>query len=503
MGNGEQAASAGGIKAGPAVVVIFGASGDLALRKLIPALHTLRSENHLPANVYAIGVARSRLDVEQFRQRMYDGIAEYGRHKVASSVLWPRFTDRLVYMHGNYADADTYRRLAEQLDELDRSAETRGNRLFYLAVPPQIYPVVTEQLGKAGLNKSDKGFCRLIVEKPFGYDRDTARRLSDHLHKWFDEAQVYRIDHYLGKETVQNILTFRFANTIFEPIWNRNYVDNVQVSMMESVGVEHRAGYYEQSGVVRDMCQNHLLQLLTLTAMEPPSAFNAKALRDEKVKVLQAIRPFHAGEGVWGQYRSYRDEPDVAASSRTPTYMAMRVHVDNWRWQGVPFYLRTGKNLARKSTQITLEFKAVPHLLFPENVDLSPNRLTLRIQPDEGMRLRFETKIPGAGMHTDPAEMSFRHGERFGDAALPEAYERLLLDALQGDASLFGRSDEIETAWSIVDPAIRELEEGKKHPIVFYEEGTEGPVEADQLLARDGRSWTGECGSVEADDAEG
>ena len=487
--SGQTDTSLGGQVSGPAVIVIFGASGDLALRKLIPAFHTLRCENRLPDNVCSIGVARSKLTVDEFREKLYRGIGEYGRHKTATSELWPRFTDRLTYLSGDYDDPETYRRLAAELDRLDAVYGTTGNRLFYLAVPPFLYPVVVEQLGKSGLSRGKSGWCRIIIEKPFGRDLETARRLNEQVHEWFAEDQVYRIDHYLGKETVQNILTFRFANTIFEPLWNRNYVDHVQISMAESIGVGHRAGYYEKAGVVRDMGQNHLLQLLSLAAMEPPSAFNAKALRDEKVKVLQAVRPVGIDDGVWGQYRSYRDEPDVPPQSRVPTYMALKMHVDNWRWQGVPFYIRSGKYLARKATEIGLHFKHVPHLLFPDNADLTPNHLTLRIQPDEGVRLRFETKIVGAGMRTDPVDMSFAYGDRFGADALPDAYERLLLDALGGDASLFTRADEIEAAWAVVDPLLREQETGPGRPVAFYEEGSWGPAEADEFLARDAREW--------------
>jgi glucose-6-phosphate 1-dehydrogenase len=307
------------------------------------------------------------------------------------------------------------------------------------------------------------------------------------VHEVFDEAQVYRIDHYLGKETVQNLMAFRFANAIFEPIWNRNYVESVQITMAESIGVGHRAGYYDRAGVLRDMLQNHLLQLLTLTAMEPPSAFNARALRDEKVKVLQAVRSLAPEDYVLGQYAGYREEEGVAEGSTTATFVALRLHVDNWRWQGVPFYLRTGKNLSRKVTEITLQFKRVPHLLFARKEELASNRLSLCVQPDEGIHLLFQTKVPGAGMHTAPVDMEFHYGNRFGERGLPEAYERLLLDALQGDASLFARSDEIELAWRLVDPLT-----AKREP-VSYAIGSEGPVEGDELLDQEGHRWLMGC----------
>ncbi|MCX7670929.1 MAG: glucose-6-phosphate dehydrogenase, partial [Anaerolineae bacterium] len=389
--------------------------------------------------------------------------------------------------------------------------------LFYLATPPQLYPVIIAQLGSAGLNRkgasSGDGFTRIIIEKPFGHDLASAQALNAQVHEVFDESQVYRIDHYLGKETVQNIMVFRFGNAIFEPVWNRNYVDHVQITVAEEVGVGQRAGYYDTAGVLRDVFQNHLLQLMTLIAIEPPAAFNAKFLRDEKVKVLQAVRPMRPEEVAQatarGQYRTYRDEPGVRPGSTTATYAAVRLYVDNWRWQGVPFYLRSGKLLAKKATEITVQFKGVPHKLFQESESSSPhaNFITFCIQPEEGMHLRFETKVPGAGMRLRSVEMDFQFGEEFGQTALPEAYERLLLDALNGDASLFARADEIELSWQIMDPIQKSWEAADAAqptnavgwrtetapPLEFYEKGSWGPPGADRLLAQHGRHWRLSC----------
>ena len=471
-------------------LIIFGASGDLTQRKLIPALHSLDCEGRLPSGVNILGVARTEYSDDEFRDRMHEGVAKYGRLEPTS---WGGFSERLFYMPGSYDDPETYRRLDERLQSWDQERNTEGHRLFYLATPPQLYPVIVGRLGEAGLNHNQSGWTRIIIEKPFGHDLESAHALNDDVHANFQEEQIYRIDHYLGKETVQNLLAFRFANFIFQELWGRNFVDHVQITAAEDVGVENRAGYYDEAGVMRDMVQNHLLQLLALTAMEPPAAMNAKALRDEKVKVLQAVSPITLQDGIWGRYEGYREEEGVAPGSNTPTFVALKLYVNNWRWQGVPFYLRTGKNLARKDTEITLQFKQVPHLIFPEEPQMGANHLSICIQPDEGMHLRFELKVPGAEMRTSPVNMDFHYQDFFGDQALPEAYERLLLDALQGDASLFARSDEIERAWELVDPALKDWERLSKPPLAIYEARSWGPAEADELLRRNGRAWTVCC----------
>ena len=478
-----------------AVMVIFGASGDLTRRKLVPALYDLAGAELLPPAARVLGVALEPLSNEAFRQRLHGGMLEYAGIEPHQHAMWRAFSERLAYLPGDFADPATYRRLGERLAELDEEGSTNRNHLFYLAVPPKFFPVIVRHLGQAGLNRSSTGWTRIVIEKPFGHDLATAVELNRQVHAVFDEDQVYRIDHYLGKDTAQNILFFRFANAIFEPIWNRNYVDNVQISVLESVDVQLRGAYYDEAGVLRDIFQNHMMQLLSLTAMEPPATFDAKSLRDEKVKVLKELRPVDIHDTVRAQYDGFRTAPGVAANSTTPTYAALKLYVDNWRWQGVPFYLRSGKALAEKTTDISIQFRHPPLQMFdlPEAQTASPNMILVGIQPDEGIHVRFQAKVPGSRREARPVDMAFHYRPSFGIDKLPDAYEHLLLDVLAGDASLFIRGDEIELAWGLIDPINRAWEAGAGPPLSSYATGSHGPVQADHLLTGTGRMWCRGC----------
>jgi glucose-6-phosphate 1-dehydrogenase len=476
---------------GTTAIVIFGASGDLTHRKLIPALFNQYMKGRLPEFI-VVGTSRSEYSHEEFRTTVREGILELAGMDCPSEE-WESFSRHIFYLQGNAKELEDYEKLDSFIKEHEQSP---GNRLYYLATAPFLFPIIIQKLGEADMVKESGGWRRVVIEKPFGEDLETAHELNRAIHAVFEEDQVYRIDHYLGKETAQNILYFRFLNTIFEPIWNRNYISHVQITVAEEVDVGHRSGYYDQAGVVRDMFQNHLLQLVTLVAMEPPSAFNANAVRTEKVKVLRAIRKLDPGSSVRGQYEGYREEDGVAEGSQTATFAALKLYIDNWRWNGVPFYLRSGKALGAKISEIVVEFEPPPHVMFPlpDDYELTPNFISVCIQPDEGIHLRFETKVPDSQQGTRSVDMDFHFRDSFGDQPLPDAYERLLLDAIMGDPSLFTRSDEIEAAWGIFDPLLNAWKEDPDTaPVNLYPSGSWGPEQADEFIEQDGFIWRIGC----------
>jgi glucose-6-phosphate 1-dehydrogenase len=474
----------------PTTIVIFGASGDLTQRKLIPALYNSLRKGRLPRQTRIVGFARRPWDDDAFREPLHKGVQEFSGHYDAD--LWQDFAPMLHYFQGDLDTLADYMRLAEFLQRLETGPT---NRLYYLATAPEYYGPIATHLGAAGLAEQSTGQRNLVIEKPFGHDLETALALNKVVYTAWAESQVYRIDHYLGKETAQNLMFFRFANAIFEPLWNRNYIDHVQITVAETVDVGHRAGYYDNAGVLRDMFQNHLLQLFTLVAMEPPSPANATTLRNEKVKVLSATRPIALEETVRAQYTDYLQAPGVAPASQTPTYAALKLQVDNWRWQGVPFYLRSGKALAAKMSEINIVFKRPPLDMFRllDCPPAAPNVLTISVQPNEGIHLGFDAKVPDTAQELNKVEMHFHYHEAFPNKPLPDAYERLLLDALNGDATLFARSDEIEYAWRLIDPVLQGWASENVPPPATYARGSWGPDDADALLARNGRAWCVDC----------
>lgn len=490
--------------AGPCAVTIFGAAGDLTRRKLIPALCNLAQGNLLPKEFAVIGIARAPMSTDEFKSKMRRDLQEFATHDIDSQI-WEWLEQRLYYLAGNFQDPSIYSQLENLLEQVDRECGTQGNYLYYLATAPSFFSDIVSQLGAAGLVSEENGqWRRVIIEKPFGHDLESARTLNKNLNTVLAESQIYRIDHYLGKETVQNILVFRFGNGMFEPVWNHNYIDHVQITVAESVGVEGRGSYYEGAGALRDMVQNHLFQLMAMVAMEPPVSFDADAVRDEKSKLLRAIDPLTPEEvltcTVRGQYGegkknggrvpAYRDEPEVAPDSKTETFAAMKLMIDNWRWANVPFYLRTGKSLTQRASEIAIRFKRVPSLLFRETPieRLTPNFLVIRIQPNEGISLQFGAKVPGPTVRMGAVKMDFAYTDYFGSKP-NTGYETLLYDCMTGDATLYQRSDNVELGWSVATPILDVWKALPPRSFPNYAAGSWGPQEADDLLKRDGRQW--------------
>jgi glucose-6-phosphate 1-dehydrogenase len=490
--------------AAPCVMVIFGASGDLTKRKLIPALCNLALDGLLPQQFAIVGFATNDYTTESFRKMLGDEIPKYAPVPVDLKT-WDWMQERIYYVRGDFQDIEAYKRLHEQIEQADKIHDTLGNRFFYLAVAPRFFSPIVKKLGECSLTKEESGcWARVIVEKPFGHDLESAKQLNQDLKQVLTENQIYRIDHYLGKETVQNVMVFRFSNNIIEPLWNRNYVDHVQITAAETVGVEHRGGFYETAGALRDMVPNHLFQLLTMTAMEPPISFDADQVRNKQAEVLHAIQPFTPEDvlknTVRGQYGGgivdgqrvvgYRSEPDVAPDSNTETFVALKLQIDNWRWAAVPFYLRTGKRLAQRTTEIVIQFRRTPFVLFRNTSvrNLETNRLVIHIQPEEGISLSFGAKVPGSIMKLGLVNMDFDYSSYFG-LEHSTGYERLLRDCMAGDATLFQRSDMVEAGWNVIQPILDVWRALPARGFPNYAAGSWGPIEADDLLERDGRSW--------------
>jgi glucose-6-phosphate 1-dehydrogenase len=487
----------------PTIIIIMGAMGDLAWRKLLPAIYNLYLDNWIPENFAVIGVGHGKINDKEFQKHFHDGVDKNSRRGKSKKNEWDSFAKYLTYLKGEFNEPATYSAMGKQIKSFEKKWKVSATKIFYLAVPPNSFEIISRMIGSSGLAKN-KLESRIVVEKPFGHDLDSAKHLNDLLHGIFDESQIYRIDHYLGKETVQNILAFRFANALFEPMWNRNYIESIQITVAEQLGVENRGNYYETAGALRDMIQNHLLQLFCLIAMEPPVSFEADEIRNRKVDVLNAFRKIRPEDvhqyAVRGQYGAgwiegkkvvgYRHEPDVSKTSTKETFAAVKLFIDNWRWQGVPFYLRTGKRLNDTISVITIQFKPIPHQSFTAAAagNWQPNRLVLNIQPHMGIRLRFQAKKPGLEMILRPVEMKFDYNQSY-HSGTPEAYETLLLDIMEGDSTLFMRADQVEAAWKVLMPIINSWENSPSINFPNYEAGMQGPEDAEALIARDGHSW--------------
>ncbi len=495
------------------IIVIFGASGDLTARKLLPALFSLKTQKLMPEKYAIIGVGRTKMTTDEFRTKLSRAIVSYSEEKITDTDIVNEFVNELYYLSMDNASAQGYEDLKSLLKVTDNKYGIGGNYIFYMATPPSLYEIIGVNLAKAGLTNQENGFRRVIIEKPFGYDLESGRRLNKTLHELLPEDQIFRIDHYLGKETVQNLLVTRFANGMFEPLWNRNYIHRIEITSAESIGVEDRGGYYESSGALRDMVQNHLLQMVGLTAMEPPSSLDANAIRNEVLKVFQSLQPIKeedvSKQVIRGQYTGslirgecitgYRYEKGVSADSRTETYVAVKFFINNWRWGGVPFYIRTGKRLPTRVTEIVIHFKQTPHHLFQrESGKLSSNQLIIRIQPDEGILLKFDMKEPGAGFNVKNVNMDF-HYKDLANVRVPSAYERLLHDVMLGDSTLFSRDDEVETAWKFLEPIQKAWENNPSVKIFGYPAGTWGPEHANDLIEGEGLTWRYPCKNL-ADD---